>query len=211
MGVRVLGVHGHHRALVLVALEFIELGYDSVSGDPGALANPGAFRDLLSELLTEKLAPLLETDLDVPDLDRVVLGSFSGGYNAAALIAQAGGVELHEIDLYDSLYGNMQTFEAWLQADIASFDGSTEGRRFVDVYSASAGTSDNSQELAALVTEHMTAAGLASQMLDDGTTEPLQAEDHAVIFKYASGTTVDVPRTYFGALARASGFAPLTP
>jgi hypothetical protein len=198
-------------AKVNAILVAIDLQVDSQSSDPGQLANPGAFAALLHELLQEKLTPLLGRSLDVADLDRVVLASYSGGYVAAQAIATNGGVPLHEVDLYDSLYGYVPSFETWVVSQVASFDGTPAGRRFVNVYSTAGGTDANSRTLAASLAMDLSNAGLSAQMLDDTSSAPLTQSDytHAVIFKLAAVAHVDVPRTYFGQLARASGFASL--
>jgi hypothetical protein len=198
-------------AQVNAILVVIQLQPDVASGDPGQLANPDGFANLLHELLTEKLSPLLGQPIDTPDLDRVVVGSFSGGYQAVSSLMAQGVVPLHEIDLYDSLYGNVLAFQSWIESQITTFDGTRAGHRFVDVYTRGGGTLSDSEQLAAWLESTFGDAGLAPQLLTGATAASLTQSDygHAAILAVADLSHGDVPRTYLGPLARASGFRPL--
>jgi hypothetical protein len=99
-------------ARVNAILVAVELEVDQATGNPGQLATQGNFRALLHELLTVHLDAVLGCALDVDGLDRVVVSSHSGGYAAAASVLAYGTVAaVREIDLFDSLYGDIPVFD----------------------------------------------------------------------------------------------------
>jgi hypothetical protein len=199
-----------HVNAILVA---VELSYDMATGDPGALAKPGGLHALLHELLVMHLDAELGMPLDVADLDRIVIGTHSGGYWATAVSLSTGMVpQITEIDLYDSLYGYESTFQAFIEGSIKSFDpAAPKPLRFFDAYTTGGGTLANSQSMAATIGPKLTAAGLSSSFLDDPTTATLDdtAFAHPVVFKHSALAHDDVPRYYFGKVTAHAGFAPL--
>jgi hypothetical protein len=196
-------------ARVNAILVAVQLEYDKASGDPGTLDEPGRFRAMLEELLRDHLAQVLGRTLAIADLDRVVIGSHSGGYRATARCLSVGQVPVREIDLYDSLYGERAVFDAWMETNIRRFTG--DGLRFADVYTSSGGTAASSRAMADDAAAWLSAASLSASLLDDDTTStlPPSAFAHPVIFKRSALAHADVPSYYVQRLAAASGFAPL--
>lgn len=202
-------------ARVNAVLVAVQLRYDTASGDPGALRDANSLDTLLHELFVEHLSPALGARVDVDSFERVVIGTFSGGYIAAAAVLDHGGVpHISEVDLYDSLYGETAKYRAWFDERLERFAaGRPDGTRFVDLYTAGGGTDGNSRTFAAGLRAALTAGGLSGSFYQSdraGTLAP-GAEAHPVVFQFASQSHEDVPRTYFGRLAAASGFAPVTP
>jgi hypothetical protein len=190
-----------------------QLRFDAPSSDPGQLTNAGRLRDLLHELLVDHLDPLLGKPLDVPDIDRVVVSAFGGGYVAAATAVQNGGLaQLTEVDLYDALFGNVAVFESWIQANLARFDAAkTSSTRFADFYTTAGGTLSNSQATESAVSAMLGDAGSSSFLFDSRSGAAPTATDllHPLIFARVDGSSDDLARTYFSSLVRASGFAVL--
>ncbi|MEI7892330.1 MAG: hypothetical protein WCI05_04535 [Myxococcales bacterium] len=202
-------------ARVNALLVALQLRYDMRSGDVGQLAQPGQLRLLLSELLVGPLAPVLGYGLTVEQLDRVVVATHSGGYRAAAAVVQTGGVaSLFEVDLYDSLYGEMATYDAWVLANLARFGPNrADGVRFTDVYTAGGGTAVYSRAMASRVAGWIGDAGLpwrdAALAVDDTTATLTDAQVAApLLFKLTAVAHDDIPRVTFERFARAAGFSP---
>lgn len=200
-------------ARVNAILVAVQLPFDARTGDPGQLAKPGDFHALLHELFTEHMDALLGRALDVGDFDPIVVGTHSGGYQAAALAVSVGQVpQIRELDLYDSLYGDTAIFDAWFRTNEHRFAPQRpDGLRWMDVYTQTGGTEPNSRAMEANVAEWLADAGLASSLLDDNTTDTLEAGAfaHPVVFKLTSLPHGDVPKLYFEIFARHAGFTPL--
>ncbi len=185
-----------------------EVAFDQATGNPGTLGQPLGFLALLNEALAQ-LEPVLGTR-SAADVGQLQVFSHSGGYEAAAGIARVGGVPVEEIDLLDSLYGNVQDYEDWILSDIGSFDGPLRQRRFADVYTLSAGTLSNSQALADTAATWVPDAGiLLDDRVADTWTDP--DYDHGLLFKFSGLTHDGVPAYYFGELVRTGQLPARTP
>ena len=199
-----------HVNAILVA---VEIDFDQATGNPGQLTTPGNFHALLHELFTEHVNAVIGCALDVGDLDRVVVSSHSGGYQAAAATIAHGQVpQLREIDLLDSLYGEIPTFDGWVQNNVKRFDPMrADALRWVDVYTSTGGTDASSRTMSTSASMWLSGVGLSASYFDDDTTATLAPADyaHAVIFKHSALPHGDVPKYYVQQLAQASGFAPL--
>jgi hypothetical protein len=200
-------------ARVNAILVAVELEVDQATGNPGQLATQGNFRTLLHELLTEHLDAVLGCPLDVDGLDRVVVSSHSGGYAAAASVLAYGTVAaVREVDLFDSLYGDIPVFDSWVQGNVARFDPlRADALRWADIYTESGGTATNSRAMAASAQTWFADAGLSGSVLFDDTLDTLDAGAYGrpVLFKLSGLTVDELPAYYFEKLANASGFAVL--
>jgi hypothetical protein len=88
----------------------------------GKLEVPGG----LSRMLDDALAMLASREVRaalgpaaIPEgafPGRVCLSAHSGGYHAAACGIRAGGVEIHELYLFDALYADVDVFKSWVIA-----------------------------------------------------------------------------------------------
>ena len=113
-----------------------EVLFDQSAGNPGNLGVANGWKALLTEVLAN--VPL---GAGIGDVGTVGVASHSGGYQAAAAIANKGGVPVAELYLLDSLYGNTADFDTWAKAV-------GPGKRFADVYTSGGGTLANSQAMA---------------------------------------------------------------
>jgi hypothetical protein len=158
---------------ILVA---VELRYDEATSDPGALAESGRLRALLDELYDEHLSPLLGRPTGIEDVDRVVLASHSGGYVALARCLTDGGVTVDEVELFDSLYGELTTYRGWLDTNLLAFDASaSDPRRFALVFTDGGGTASQSRGLGDDVEAWLATRGNPASLLFDDTTATLEA------------------------------------
>lgn len=198
-------------ARVNAILVAVELRFDMATGDPGQLTKAGDFGALLRELFTEHMATVLGRTLDVPDFDRIVVGTHSGGYQATAMALEHGQVpQIREVDLYDSLYGETAIFDGWMQTNAARFDTSRpDGLRWADVYTSGGGTAADSRTMASSAGAWLRGAGLGGSMYDDDTTATMAPADygHPVLFKLSGLAHGEVPKYYFQRLTQAAGFA----
>jgi len=180
-------------ALLLVP----EIDYDQQTGAPGTLGTSDGFQALLAETLADLAGPL--NGATVADVGTLIVTSHSGGYQAAAGIASKGGVPVDEIDLFDSLYGNITDFDNWAKAV-------GPGKRFTDFYTSGGGTLSNSQAMATRAQAWVP----ATQLLDDRTTATLTDAEyaHELIFKLSGLSHDGVPAYYFGKVIGTSVLAP---
>ncbi len=179
-----------------------EVAFDRASSDPGQLGVQDGFRALVKEALLQVQAELGRIEVD--KLGPVVVASHSGGYAAAAGIAERGGVPISEVYLLDSLYGNSDDFESWMRRDLGSFAGTAPRRRFATVYTDGGGTLTSNQ---ALATRARGFVPDTSVLVDDRTTAtwPTATYGHGLLFKRSALTHDGVPRYYFGTLLSTSG------
>jgi len=96
---------------------------DAADGDFGKLMRPRGLSRMLEELRRNLSAASASKVLGKASLagskslGRVVLSAHSGGYRAAAYCANAGGVDVREVFLFDALYGEVESFEAFVLAN----------------------------------------------------------------------------------------------
>lgn len=194
------------RAHVPAVLVLPEVAYDEATGDPGQLGATNGLRAFLDELFSVQMAPIIGAHT-VGDLGRVILLSHSGGYRVAAAAATIGGVpQLREVDLLDSLYGSIASYDAFVMEHVAPLQPSPDryGRwRFGSVYTDTGGTDANNVSMAMRAT-----AWVASPdaMLWDDTYATLAPADygHPLIFKRSELGHDGVVRYYFEQFVRAS-------
>jgi hypothetical protein len=196
------------QAHVNALLFAVQLAFDAPTSDPGQLATAGDFQTLVHDVFAA-LSPSLGRPLAPADLDRIVVASASGGYGAAAAVLAQGGLGLREVDLYDSLLGDTVTFAGWIQSNAPRFaPARSDGLRFVDLYTAGGGTETQSLALAATANAALADAGLTGALSDqrDGGGLVLTAP---IVFALTPVAHDDVPRSDFGTVLGAAGFAPL--
>jgi hypothetical protein len=195
---------------VLIALQ---LAYDQRSGADGTLAQANGFKNIITEIVEQKLAPVLApyraAPLTVGDVRAIAMFSHSGGYGALADVLTVGGMASVVSDAYllDSLYGDIASFDRWVQQDLPGFDAVSGRRRhYANVYTVGGGTLANSQAQAMRARTAVTAAGLplGEVYLWDDTTATLGPTDyaHGLLFKRTALAHDAVPTYYFGQLAR---------
>ncbi|MEA3500841.1 MAG: hypothetical protein U9R41_07485 [Candidatus Marinimicrobia bacterium] len=104
----------------------------------GKLSDKGGFNRFMKELMS-----LLKDRKDIPEdskIHDIVLTGHSGGYKVIADIISKNSIfkHIHEIYLFDALYGEIKTYLDWLNV---------AGRRFFVIYTDSGGTKKKTKEL----------------------------------------------------------------
>lgn len=114
----------------------------AASGDFGKLMKPGGLARLVDEVL---VLLYREGKIQHPALGEVVLTSHSGGYEAVAVNLDPATMArpIAQIDLFDSIYGYVPTFEAYALG----------GGVFRSSYTLDGGTLDDNQSVAAWLTQ----------------------------------------------------------
>lgn len=82
----------------------------AASGQFGKLMLPGGHAALVRDVVG---LAYREGLIDVPDAQGAVITAHSGGYLATASILGHGGLPIDEVQLYDALYGQLSTYEAY--------------------------------------------------------------------------------------------------
>lgn len=90
---------------------------DAADGSFGKLMETRGLSKLLEEVRRKLIAEDPRQWKGAKKLGRVVVSAHSGGYRAAAAVVARGGVNLREVFLFDALYGEKATFEAFVKSD----------------------------------------------------------------------------------------------
>jgi hypothetical protein len=96
-----------------------ELAANAPDSAAGKLEAPGAFArlcdDVLAMLATREARVALGASAPASGSKpgRVCLSAHSGGYHAAACVLRNGGVDVHEVYLFDALYADTDVFRDW--------------------------------------------------------------------------------------------------
>jgi len=183
----VLHFHGHSTTIDLTVLEHhyreqvYASGVDAIlvvpqgpvnaaSGDFGKLMQPAGTRALLDEVLIALYRAGVVTR---PALGDVILTSHSGGYQAVARnLDPAAPFTVRQVDLFDSLYGYVATYQDFVE----------RGGLLRSDYTCCGGTDVNNQNLA------MTLAGLGITVADAPDRGALR-DARAVIYYTAASHT----------------------
>ncbi|MEO8414384.1 MAG: hypothetical protein ABI472_12030 [Ginsengibacter sp.] len=118
-------------------LVLAETAKDAPDSYGGKLEQPGVFKNLLQDVLSE-----LKKKKMIPAkcaYGNILLAGHSGAYRVMANIVQNGNVPVKEVILFDALYGDTGKFLNWIQADTHN--------RFVDLYTDYGGTDEESKTM----------------------------------------------------------------
>jgi hypothetical protein len=177
---------------IVVALQ---LAWAKDTTDDGTLANDGAFKDVVTEILANLPAPAGPRTL--ADLGSIVLVSHSGGYVAAADILDHGGLTDHigEVALLDSLYGRQSSFDAWMKSRFQA----GQSVRFIDLYLSGAMTEQPSNDLAASVRGWLGFAAANDLVADGSGSDPITDAtlETPIFIKAVSDRHGQLPIIYF--------------
>jgi hypothetical protein len=114
--------------------------YDAPDSFGGKLEDEKGFRRFLADVM----ATLRERKIiGLEGIGNIILSGHSGGYAVIASILAVGGLteHVHEVWLFDALYGRTEKFMNW-------FDNSPSAR-FIDIYTESGGTKKETEKLMA--------------------------------------------------------------
>lgn len=91
-----------------------ELAVMAPDSSCGKLEAQGGFARLVEDALVT-IAGRAAIPED-PSVGRICVSAHSGGYHAAACAIRSGGVNVHEVWLFDALYGDVEIFRDWVIA-----------------------------------------------------------------------------------------------
>ncbi|HZE85719.1 MAG TPA: hypothetical protein VE035_15485 [Puia sp.] len=124
---------GSDRNAILVLAETAKDAPDSYGGK---LEQKSTFKQLLHDVLDELIKQKV---IDKKTkTGKVVLAGHSGAFRVMAYILQNGGVEVNQAILFDALYGEVDKFANWIQAD--------KSHQFIDLYTNKGGGTDEVSE-----------------------------------------------------------------
>ena len=138
----------------------------------GKLEDSGGFTRFISETLDTLRANRI-IDSGVPG--RIILSAHSGGYEVISAILAKGGLteNVSEVWLFDALYGRTERFALW-------FDH--HRGRFIDLYTASGGTRDESSALMTALTGN----GVPYFSADETNATPADLRKNHLIFLFSN-------------------------
>jgi hypothetical protein len=192
-----------------VLLFLPETRYHEQSRDPGALGEAGGLLRLFAEVLPRlaadcEVASSLATE-GVGRVERVLLCAHSGAYRAAIRMAQAGGIDIQELCLLDSLYKDVEEYEELLKHKVARL-ARGERHRFVNLYRAG-GTAAHSVAQGEFLQRQLKQHELPESTLwfDDSVSEPDSTDlARPLVVKRVPTEHSDFGRTYIGRLLASS-------
>jgi len=128
-----------------VLLVVPEISRDQNSGNPGQLGNTNGLRNMLNELLGEKLAPLFGAKSVERDVSRIIVFGHSAAYQTTSAWASQGLSlpQLKEIHMLDSCYGGNSQYQAWITAHKNQF--ANREYRYTNTYFESTAANSISQ------------------------------------------------------------------
>jgi hypothetical protein len=153
------------RNAILVLAETARNAPDSYGGK---LEQPGDFKALVNDVLTG-----LKTQNIIPQNctnGHILLGGHSGAYRVMARIIKNGALPIDEAMLFDALYAETETFEAWIKA--------APSHRFIDLFTDHGGTFDESKRMAKLIDKD----GINIFETEEANLVPMMYGAHPVIF-----------------------------
>jgi hypothetical protein len=93
-----------------------QLAFMKRNGRPGCFGRSGCFRDFIAEVLAALPESRLGGRKSLADVATLTLVAHSAGYRAASAILEYGAVQqlLHDVVLFDALYGKQEIFLGWI-------------------------------------------------------------------------------------------------
>ncbi|MFN8306077.1 MAG: hypothetical protein U0T79_04850 [Ferruginibacter sp.] len=146
-----------------------ESAKDAPDSYGGKLEQKGRFNllleDVLAKLKKEKIVSKKAT------AGNIILSGHSGAYRVMAFILQQGGIEINEANLFDGMYGQVDKYINWLQAD--------SSHRFINIYTNKGGGTDNvSAELA----QRLNDKSIPVASLEEKDLVPAALRNNRVVF-----------------------------
>ena len=118
-------------------LVFAETTKDAPDSYGGKLEYKNIFKELVNDVIQKLKKEKSISKKCKPG--KIILAGHSGAYRVMAYILQNGNMPVQEIILFDALYSETDKYLNWLQSD--------KKHRFIDIYTDSGGTDDESKEM----------------------------------------------------------------
>jgi hypothetical protein len=200
------------RAAVNALLVVPQLAFDAPTSASGRLADRGAFRALVAELLAHPdLTSILGRARGIDEIGRVVVLAHSGAYVPAAFVLSRGGIDVHEVHLLDALYRDEPAFESWVRAHAREFAlAGAQHRRFTVIYTDQEGTGARSRTMLARMSDELPIADRARLVREHRLLSPAPADLYGAAL-FALRTAViheDIPRVFLAPLLETAALSP---
>ncbi len=159
----------------------------------------------MTELLADHIAPIIG-NYSTENIARIRIFSHSGGYYTIGNMATVGGSDkVRDLCLLDSLYANMEQFDAYVQDNLSHFGVGLDDYRFSSVFSLQGGTYQNNIEMesrasswvASAEDDHLSSNNTLFVDNTDAALTILNIESHSLLFKYTTISHEDIPKEYF--------------
>jgi hypothetical protein len=198
------------RAGVAALLVVPQLAFDLPSSATGRLAQRGAFRELLDELLARpELAGVIPGGQRAADVRRLVLFAHSGAYAPLGKIVGVGGVEVSEIHLLDALYQDVPALRAWGRTRAAALAAGEA--RLTITYTDGEKTGPRSLRLLGDLAA-MLPSGSDSSWQGDAAAAPAAGDLRHALVAVRTGTSHEaIPRAMLAPLLETARLARLPP
>ena len=160
----------------------------------GKLESTNGFKLFMAEAMETLRARGVLAE-SVSEIGNVILSAHSGGYHAVAAILEHGGLadKIHEVWLFDALYGGAENIVAWQKS---------QNGRLVDIYTDHGGTKEETEKMMASIHD-----GHDSVFASEDTNAPPQAlQSNRLVFLHTDMAHDDVvaKRGTFGEFLRTS-------
>jgi len=150
---------------VLVLAETAKDAPDSYGGKlEQANIFKGLVKDVLQKLVQEHLIPAKCR------AGNIILAGHSGAYRVMANILQNGNAPVNEVILFDALYADTEKFLSWIISD--------KNHRFINLYTNSGGTFDNSKSMLHQINE----LNISIDSLEETEVTPSVLQHNKIIF-----------------------------
>jgi hypothetical protein len=179
-----------------------EVAYDQSNSSPGRWAEQNMFRNYLNELLTVHM-PSIIGSYSLDSINRIRIVSHSGGYYVIGNMAIVGGLpeKVKHLNLFDSLYTNMDQFQAFIDSNLDSFGTGKDDFRFTSLYTSDGGTATNNVNMAKKEKTIVDANQCSSiYYYENSKAKELSPEiisSYSMIYKLSGYSHNDIPRNYF--------------
>jgi hypothetical protein len=176
----VAGVLGHYKLIE----QLVESGRNAVLVVPqgprdaadsfgGKLEDPDGFKRFMADVVDtlRQQSALKKKDLAI---GQIILSGHSGGFEVMAAILDRGGLtdHVHEVWLFDALYGRTDKFLAWIDRHLG---------RFIDLYTEHGGTKTETEKLMAQFKQRGTACFAGKE----SDAKPVDLQTNKLVFLYS--------------------------
>ena len=159
-------------------LVLAETAKDAPDSYGGKLEKENVFKGLVEDVLQKlKKEKVIAARCNAGN---IIIAGHSGAYRVMANILQNGNVPVNEVILFDALYADTDKFLKWITSD--------KDHRFIDLYTNSGGTFDNSKEMMRQVSD----LKIPADSLEEQDVTPEIVRNNKIIFIHTSHAHNDI-------------------
>ena len=157
------------RNAILVMVETAKNAPDSYGGK---LENPGVFKALVTDIVTELKDHEIINQKSEPG--NIVLAGHSGAYRIIAFILEKGKVPVEEVYLFDALYSLTDKFMSWIQQD--------KEHHFVNWYTNHGGGTD---EMSIKMMQQLDDDSLSYTLIEEQSLNSVNVKTNRILFVHS--------------------------